>query len=400
MSLINKIRNAKVEEEPTTLWNIPFIVVLVFGFLSGAANQMVNPNLSKYAVSLGASLSLAGTIVGLQAGMAMCLRPISGAASDLLNRKYVMLGSICITSTAYLGYLLFRNITAVIICRLLQGFSFSFMSVARTAFASAYMPKDKIGEGVAYTSFGVVLSQIVGPNIGLWVSDNFGFEYCFGTALILSLSGLAVLSLVPYKHTKGQFKKDKLKLSNLISVEVIPYALLGGMFSITTQLANSFIALVGEERGISNVAMFFTTYAVIALITRPVAGKVVDKYGLAVIMYPGFVFGALSMLFIGVAQGLPLILMSGVCKALSQGMALPSIQGSAIKRLGREKAGVASATIHMGQDLLNLVAPALGGVIASQYGYTTMYCGFAGFIILGIPIYAALRHSEKKRGIV
>ena len=105
-------------EEPKTLWNLSFIVVLILGFITGSANQMVNPLLSKYATSLGASLSLAGALVGLQSGMAMCLRPLSGAASDMLNRKYVMIGSTVASSLAFAGYLLFHHITAIVICRL------------------------------------------------------------------------------------------------------------------------------------------------------------------------------------------------------------------------------------------------------------------------------------------
>jgi hypothetical protein len=74
-------------EEPKTLWNPGFIMILSFGFLNGTANQMVNPQLSAYAVSLGANLTLAGTLVGMQSLIAMFLRPISGAVNDVLNRK-------------------------------------------------------------------------------------------------------------------------------------------------------------------------------------------------------------------------------------------------------------------------------------------------------------------------
>ncbi len=397
MGLIKKIKNANIEEEPKTLWNIPFIVVLVFGFISGSANQMVNPLISKYAVELGANLSLAGTIVGLQAGMAMCFRPLSGAASDMLNRKYVMIGSIIISSLAFSGYLLFKSIAAVIVCRLLQGLAFAFMSVARTAFATEYMPKDRMGEGIAYTSFGIVLSQMLGPNIGLWVSENFGYQYCFATALVLSLLGIALLSQVPYKHKKNEQKREKIKLSNLIAFSIIPYALLSGLFSMTTQLANSFIALLGEERGIANVGLFFTVYSIVALVLRPISGKILDRYGLSVIIFPAYVFASLTMVFLGIAQSLTLILFAAACKALSQGVAMPSIQGAAVKRLGKEKAGVASATIHMGQDMLNLIAPAIAGSIVTVTDYRTMYLIFAAVVIMGIPLYMLLNRFEKRR---
>lgn len=395
-TLLSRFREMDQSSEPKTLWNPFFIAVLVFGFMTGSANQMISPILSKYVVDMGATLSLAGTIVGLQSGMAMFLRPLSGAASDLLNRKYVMIGSILISSTAFTGYLLFNNIVAVIICRFLQGFSFAFMSVARTAFATEYMPRDRMGEGVAFTSFGVVLSQAVGPNIGMWVADEFGYRICFLSALCISILGAILLSMLPYKHKKGEFHRHKLKLNNLIAVEVLPYSVLAGLFAITTHLANSFLALVGEERGIENVALFFTMYSVVALAMRPASGKIVDKMGLSFVLYPAFFFAALTMILLGAAQTLTLILIAGVCKALSQGVALSSIQGSCIKRLGKERAGVASATIHLGQDLICTIAPAVGGFIASRSGYGVMYYCFAGIILTGMPLYMFLRSREKK----
>jgi predicted MFS family arabinose efflux permease len=397
--LFKKIRFLDVDEEPETLWNPSFIMVLVFGFLSGCANQMINPQLSKYAVSLGATLPLAGTIVGLQSGMAMFLRPLSGVANDVLNRKHVMIGSIFIAIASFTGYMIFPSIAGVIVFRSLQGFSFAFMSVSRTAFATAYIPKDRMGEGIGFTSFGVVLSQAVAPGIGLWVSENWGYNFCFLLALCFSVFGAAMLSLLPYKHVKREFRRHDLRLRNLIAVEVLPYAFLAGMFSISIQMCNSFLALLGDERGIPGVAIFFTVYSIVALITRPVAGRILDKLGLPILLYPSFIFAVLTFMLLGAAQSITLIIIAGVFRALSQGVALPSIQGMAIIRLGRDRAGVASSTIFMGQDLLNTLAPAVGGVLAASIGYAQMFYVFAAFTLFGIPLYTLLRRYEKRRGI-
>ncbi len=380
--------------EPKSLWNINFISVLGLGFVVGLANYMVNPILAKYSISLGATLTFAGTIVGLQSGMAMFLRPLSGAASDLLNRKFVMIGSALLTAFCLLGYFLFHNITAVFIIRIIQGFSYSFMSVARTAYATEYMPKNRIGEGIAYNTYGTVLSQALGPNLGLWISEKWGYNNCFLIALILCFAASFVLMPRPYKHKKGAFKKDKIKLSNLIAVEILPYGFLAGLFSIITQMGNAFVALIGLERGIANVGLFFTTYSVFALILRPLSGKAMDKFGLHVLLFPAFVFASLTMVLLGSANSILLIVLAGFTKSLSQGVAVPCINGASIKRSGKERAGVVSATIHMAQDLLNSLAPPVGGLLATQFGYRNMFYIFAGLMLLGIPAYMHLHRKE------
>ena len=153
----------------------------------------------------------------------------------------------------------------------------------------------------------------------------------------------------------------------------------------------------GDERGIPGIALFFTMYAVIALFIRPMSGRILDKYGLPVLMYPSFIFAALTFGLIGAAQGITLIIIAGVCRALSTGVALPSIQGMSIKRLGSHRAGVSSATIYMGMDLMNTIGPAAGGVIATHMGYANMFYIFAGVVLLGMPLYVLLRRYEKRK---
>jgi MFS family permease len=309
-----------------------------------------------------------------------------------------MICAAAVSMLAYLGYIIFSDsLTAIIICRIMQGVAFAFMSVARTAFATDYMPRDRIGEGVAFTSFGIVLSQAIGPAMGMWIQEQWGFQACFIVALCLSLLSFALLTTRPYTHVPKKFNWNKLRLYNLVAVDVLPFALIGGLFSMQTQLGNAFIPLIADERGITNVALYFTVFSLVSLALRPFVGKTLDKYGLSVLLFPAFVFGAITFVLTGIAWSLLIIVIAAVAKAFSQGVAMPAIQGATIKRLGRERAGVASATIHMGQDLMNMLAPMFGGALAGSVGYGNMYYTFAGIILLGIPAYAYLHFRDKKR---
>ena len=382
-------------QEIKKLWNINFVIILILGFFTGTATQMVNPLISQYAVSLGASLTLAGTIVGIMSGISMVLRPVSGAACDLLNRKHVMIFSGLVTAISYAGYLLFNNIPAIIICRILQGLSFSFVGVARTAYATEYMPKDRMGEGISITTFGLVLSQAIGPNVGIWVSDNWGYRACFLVALLLSLTGSILLIIQPYKNKRDAIAVSRIKLNNLVAVDVIPYALFTGVIYINFQLGNSFVVLVGEERGIANVGFYFTTFSACTLIIRLLSGRVLDKLGLSVILFPAFLFASVSMVMIGSAYGIVFLVLAAVTKAFSQA-AIPNIHGACIKSLGKERAGVVGATLLMGQDLLGFLSPPVAGFLAMNFGYGNMFHSFALFIILAVPGYMLLLKKEKK----
>ena len=383
-------------DAPKTLWNRNFVAILVFGFLTGTAGQMVGPLLSKYAISLGAPLALASSLVGLISGIAAFLRPFAGAAADRMNRKHLMVFSLLLYITAYAGYLLFPYIPAIVVCRILQGAGSSTLGIARVAFATEFTPKERMGEGVTLSSFGVVISQALGPGLGLAISDRWGFQACFIIALVSSTIGVLLIAALPYRHKPVEHPRRP-SLSDMISPQIIPYGILGGMLSLITNMASSFVTLIGDERNIEGVSLFFTTYAVLAIILRPITGRLLDRYGLSVQIYPAFVFASLCMFLLGSAQSLAMILLAAVCKTLSQGIALPSIQGSIIKRLGREHAGVASATILLIQDLFNWTAPTIGGFIATAHGIPTMFYWFSGFVLLGIPLYILILQWEKKK---
>ena len=46
----------------------------------------------------------------------------------------------------------------------------------------------------------------------------------------------------------------------------------------------SFLVLYSAERGIANIGIFFTIYAIALAISRPFAGRIVDKIGFNIVV--------------------------------------------------------------------------------------------------------------------
>ena len=122
-----------VDGDPVKLWNRSYILVLLLGLVTGLSSQMVTPLVSKYAVDIGAPLTIAATISSLMSIAALVCRPISGAVTDLLNRKTLMIVTTIITGISIGCYALVENISVLIVMRTVHGVAFSFMSVAKKA---------------------------------------------------------------------------------------------------------------------------------------------------------------------------------------------------------------------------------------------------------------------------
>lgn len=386
-------------QEPTKLWNKWYITILLLSMVNHVASQLITPIVSKYAMSIGATMATAGTIVGLMSLAAMFARPFAGLSSDRINKKLIIAVTGAVTGVCMYLYSASKSVEMMAAVRFVHGISFSFSTVALLAFNTMFIPKDKIGEGIGWSVVTTTLATAMGPNLGLWLVDHFGYKACFAAAAIGTIIPNLCFLAVPNRqepHVPG--KSAKFNVNAFISLQIFPFALLTGLFSCCNGIVNSFLALLGDERGIKGVGVFFTAYSVILIVTRPITGKLYDQKGIKFIMYPSVALAALSMLLLGKATSTWIVLLAGVLKALGQGTGAPSIQAHCLKKLGRDKAGVVSSTCYMGNDIGNTVGPAIGGLIASRAGYGSMFITIAvSVIVIGWPLlFFKTRYDEHK----
>lgn len=386
-------------QEPTKLWNKWYITILLLSMVNHIASQLITPIVSKYAMSIGATMATAGTIVGLMSLAAMFARPFAGLSSDRINKKLIIAVTGAVTGVCMYLYSASKSVEMMAAVRFVHGISFSFSTVALLAFNTMFIPKDKIGEGIGWSVVTTTLATAMGPNLGLWLVDHFGYKACFAAAAIGTIIPNLCFLVVPNRqepHVPG--KSAKFNVNDFISLQIFPFALLTGLFSCCNGIVNSFLALLGDERGIKGVGVFFTAYSVILIVTRPITGKLYDQKGIKFIMYPSVALAALSMLLLGKATSTWIVLLAGVLKALGQGTGAPSIQAHCLKKLGRDKAGVVSSTCYMGNDIGNTVGPAIGGLIASRAGYGSMFITIAvSVIVIGWPLlFFKTRYDEHK----
>ena len=386
-------------QEPTKLWNKWYITILLLSMVNHVASQLITPIVSKYAMSIGATMATAGTIVGLMSLAAMFARPFAGLSSDRINKKLIIAVTGAVTGVCMYLYSASKSVEMMAAVRFVHGIFFSFSTVALLAFNTMFIPKDKIGEGIGWSVVTTTLATAMGPNLGLWLVDHFGYKACFAAAAIGTIIPNLCFLVVPNRqepHVPG--KSAKFNVNDFISLQIFPFALLTGLFSCCNGIVNSFLALLGDERGIKGVGVFFTAYSVILIVTRPITGKLYDQKGIKFIMYPSIALAALSMLLLGKATSTWIVLLAGVLKALGQGTGAPSIQAHCLKKLGRDKAGVVSSTCYMGNDIGNTVGPAIGGLIASRAGYGSMFITIAvSVIVIGWPLlFFKTRYDEHK----
>ncbi|MDD6678382.1 MAG: MFS transporter [Firmicutes bacterium] len=378
--------------EETKLWNKSYIMILILSTVINSATQMVTPLVSKFAISLGAQLSIATTIASLMSWSALFLRPFAGLLSDRFNRKKIILISNLAIAVCLLLMSGAKTVTTLVAIRILHGIAFSFNSVAMMAFNTMYIPKDRLGEGMGWMALGTIVSQALGPNIGIALVEKTGYAACFAVAAAVCVVGVLIILMMHYEHPVSD-KSRKLDINSLISLRILPYAAIMCLFSAGNGLASNMLVLFGDARGIANIGLFFTAYSIAMVVVRPFSGKLVDKKGLRFVLYPAIVLSSAAYFVLGSATALWMVILAAILKAVGQGSGQPGIQSTCLRQIGREKAGVVSSTCYIGQDIGNAVAPVIGGFVVERFGYTNLFYGYAVVLLVGASLIFFLKYN-------
>lgn len=379
------------------LWTAGFTYLLVISILNSVAFGMTNPLVPGFTVSLGASLTAAGFIAGMFSYVALIGRPISSILGDRGNKKRLLILSLVANGLFTVLYAAAPDIMWLVPIRILHGLFFSLSGTIFMALGAEYIPKERLGEGVGFLGMGQIIGMALGPNVGILLLYRYSYELCF----IISGAGimLAGFLIIPLRYTQPPRQDDGKKsfsLKDLVAVELMPNAIFAAIFAVGNGLVVSYLILLGEERGILNIALYFMVNSIVILVTRPVMGRLVDRKGVAVAILPGYILTALAMVAIGLATSIWPILLAAVLVAVGSGGGIPAIQTDNIRRLDSAHRTVAIGTFLIGMDIGMGAGPIFGGMISDAFGFEAAFLGTAGLMIVGFVCYLAYSRRGSK----
>jgi MFS family permease len=383
MTLVESDGPFPSEEPRGRLWTFPYLFLMFLGTVSSTAFAMVQPTIAKQAVALGASLAVAGMVAGLFSLTALIARPVSGLLADRLDRKTLLVSATGVLGLATLGYAVSAVLPALAAFRVLHGIAFSVSSTVNMAIVATVIPRSRLAEGIGYYGLGQILAQAVGPAIGLALMTAHGLPVTYAVAGSALLLDCLLMLRLPTRPCEKRTAGGRIRFADLLSLPLLPLALIGGIFSFMNGTISTFLVLVGDARRIGGIALYFTVYAVVLLLVRPVVGRISDRKGLGLVLYPAFALAILAAVLLGVANGLAMILAAGVVYAMAQGSAQPSLQATLLKLAPEGRTGLATSTYYLGADIGQGFGPIVGGSIATAFGYTAMFLSCAALFVIG-----------------
>jgi len=363
------------------IWNSKFINVFIINFLVNMGQYTINTLIPKYAYYLGAEASVVGIVSSMFAVTALLIRPVAGPAMDYFRKSRLLTISIGLVTVSYIGYGCSGGVGMLMAVRLIHGIGIGVTTPLCLALASNALPAQKIASGISVFSLGTALATAVGPSVGLRLTALLGYSATFFILTgLLAASFLLTLRIRSGKpETAAPFR---ISLKNIIVPEAIVPSVMMLFLTLSYSCIGFFIAICGELKGVDNIGLFFTVYAISLLVSRPLSGKIADQYGIDKTVVPGLLIFTASFVLISFSGSFLLFILSGVVCAFGYGICGPAMQTICMQVVSKDRRGAASNMSFIGIDCGNLFGPTIAGFLVTLvqkssgsevFGYETMY---------------------------
>lgn len=191
-----------------------FATVCLALLLSGVAGTSVAVALEPIRTSFGVSVVLAGWVIGIYQLALTASMPVVGKVSDVLGRKPTYLLCVALFILGSLGSALAPDMAVLIACRFVQALGGGGFMPAAVGIVADEFPKSR-QRAIGLFSSIFPIGHIVGPVLGGWVVDSFGWRGVFWFNIP---AGLLVLVLAGMLLRSGESRKRSIDIFGALLV--------------------------------------------------------------------------------------------------------------------------------------------------------------------------------------
>src|SRR5215217_1480974 len=192
----------------------PTVVVANKGLLTAAimlamVMQVLDTTIANVALphmraSLGASQDEINWVLTSYIVASAIATPLTGWFADAIGRKNLMLFAVIGFTGASLLCGLATSIEEMVLFRVIQGICGAVLAPLAQATMMDINPCEKLGQAMAIFGAGIMIGPIIGPTLGGWLTETFGWRSVFLVNLPIGALALFMLfTLMP----KGILKK-------------------------------------------------------------------------------------------------------------------------------------------------------------------------------------------------
>jgi MFS family permease len=350
--------------------------------------------------NLGMGAFVVGLVAGGQFAASLVSRLWAGRITDSRGPKLaVVLGlSAAVGGGAcyLLSLLLIRapelSVGTLLAGRTLVGGAESLIITGGMLWGLERVASDRSAQVIAWVGMSMFAALAIGAPIGSYVFSRFGF---FGIGVASTVVPLISIAFIAPIRSLAPVASSRAPFSAVLGAVLLPgigFALSGITFGSVTAFLTLYFAVEGWAGG----ALAFTTFAVVLIATRIIAGHLPDKFGGAQVALYCLVIQALGLALIGSADTGWIATLGAAVAGGGFSLVFPGLGLEAVRRVPPANRGIAIGAYNAFFDLTLGVGSPLLGFLAGKAGIATVFDASAIAAVLAVPIALRLRAETSR----
>ena len=363
------------------------------------------PVLPLYLTDTGSSLRTASLVLaGVGLGATLGGLPAGAAIARFGERRVMFVAIVVIAATsAALG--LSDAALVLVALRLGTGAANIALRLSRQTYITRRVTTGARGRAMSTIGGSFRVSLFVGPLVGGFLADRFGYDVTFVVAGAVTALGIVPPLLRPESErsvvsgvgsstedavddaTPPRVDADPVGLVRAIAVHrrVLAVAALVPMLTMAVREGRYVVVpLIGDDLGLSPTAVgaLVTVGTAADLLLFPVAGVVMDRVGRLAAMIPSFGLIAVGLVVLGLADTTFWAVVAGAVMGIGNGLGSGALLTFGSDLAPSQAPGPFLAAIAVIQDVGKIIGPLVVGFVGSA---TSL--GTASFVLAGLMLF-------------
>ena len=341
------------------------------------------PTAPFHILDLGGTTFASGLFLGLLTYSSAFSAPLTGAFADRMGQRRVLLtSSIAITVFSIL-YGVITDYRVMLMMVVVHGVFWSGLLSASAAYMTNMLPERRRAEGIGYWGLSTVAALAVAPPVGFWIYRRGWWWLCAVSAALNIMMAVIAWRLkenppVPAEATGGR---------RVLEWRVLIMSLTLFLYSFGYGGITSFAALYADANHVAPKAIYLTTFAIVILVTRPVAGRLGDRWGYRRVFLPSLALITAGLACLALGGTRPLLIASAIVFGAGFGTAYPVYVGYVMRDIGAARRGAAFGAILAAFDTGIGTGSTSMGWIIQNHGFQSAFGAAAALSALAVPYF-------------
>ena len=372
-----------------------FFVMCGFTFTVFLSAFQLLPTAPFHILDLGGSTFASGLFLGFLTYSSALSAPLTGAFADRVGQRHILITAsvaLALLSMAYAVITDYRLLLALVI---VHGVFWSGLLSASAAYMISLLPERRRAEGISYWGLSSVAAIAVAPTVGFWIYHRGWLLLCIVGAVLNAIMAAIAFNLRrenPVEVTEPQ-RGGRLLEWRVLIISGCLFLYSFGYGGIT-----SFTAMYADANGVTPKSIYLTALAIVILVTRPLAGRLGDRFGYRRVFIPCLVLISVGMACLAIGGTRFWMIASAVIFGVGFGTAYPVYVGYVMKEVNAERRGAAFGAILAAFDTgIGTGSTIMGGLI-QRYGFETAFAVASALSALALPYFLFADRRFSSRG--